>query len=104
MGSPLSLLVGCALIGAGSIPLILRMVPPNPFYGVRTRKTLSDRELWFRANYFAGWTFLIASATSGVLVIFAHGLSRDAAPFELVAFLGPLVLAVAASLMYVRKL
>jgi len=29
-----------------AIPLILKIVPPNRFYGFRTARTLSNRELW----------------------------------------------------------
>ena len=44
-----------------SVPLILGMVPPNPVYGVRTRRTLSSRSVWLRANRVAGWAVLMAS-------------------------------------------
>jgi uncharacterized membrane protein len=48
-----------------SIPMILRKVPPNPIYGFRTRKTLSDPEIWYEANAYAGklmfaWGIFIA--------------------------------------------
>ena len=44
-----------------SIPLVLRIVPPNLFYGFRTRKTLSNTELWYEANYRGGVNLIIAS-------------------------------------------
>ena len=50
-----------ALITIGvSVPLVLRKVPPNVIYGVRTRKTLSDPRIWFEANYRGGIAFIIA--------------------------------------------
>lgn len=33
-----------------SVPLILKKVPPNNWYGFRTPKTLSDEKIWYEAN------------------------------------------------------
>lgn len=44
-----------------SIPLIMRKVEPNLFYGFRIRKTLENRELWFDVNEFFAWHLLIIS-------------------------------------------
>ena len=96
MAHTIGLLVACAVIGVVSVPLILKMVPPNPVYGFRTRRTLADRELWFQANYFAGWSLLIASAISGVLVVFSAGDST----YQLIGFVVPLALATLACFMY----
>ncbi len=43
-----------------SVPLVLRKVPPNVIYGVRTRKTLSDPRIWYEANYRGGIAFIVA--------------------------------------------
>jgi uncharacterized membrane protein len=58
--------VGLLFIGL-SIPLILGRVPPNSLYGCRTKKTLSDSNLWYRANRVSGVDFLL----SGVLILVA---------------------------------
>ena len=92
------LLLGCALIAAVSIPLILNLVPPNPFYGLRTARTLSDRDRWCRANRFAGWAFL-AAAIAGAALIYAWPL-KDLAVLE---FVGPVAIALFASIAYLRK-
>lgn len=44
-----------------SIPLILNLIPPQPWIGIRTSKTLSDEVVWYRVNRFAGWALLISS-------------------------------------------
>jgi uncharacterized membrane protein len=44
-----------------SIPLILSLIPPQKWIGVRTSKTLSDEAYWYRVNRFAGWALLISS-------------------------------------------
>jgi uncharacterized membrane protein len=99
----LSLLVPCAIIAVASIPLIFNLVPPNRFYGVRTRQTLASRELWFRANRFAGRALLIAAGTSAIVFAarpeYASGRSL-AGFFVLVA---PLAIALLATFAYVRR-
>ena len=50
-----------------SIPMVLGKIPPNRFYGFRTRKTLSNPEVWYRANRLAGIDLIVAS-----LATFSH--------------------------------
>jgi len=33
-----------------SIPLLLYKIPPNPWYGFRTRLTLGDPQIWYPVN------------------------------------------------------
>jgi uncharacterized membrane protein len=42
------------------IPMALGLVPPNPYYGYRTRKTFSSTDTWYRANRIAGCSLLMA--------------------------------------------
>jgi len=44
-----------------SVPLVLGRIPRNRFYGVRTRKTLSDERVWLAVNRLAG-RLVIASS------------------------------------------
>jgi uncharacterized membrane protein len=44
---------GLLLIAAG-IPMWLRRVPPNAFYGVRFASTLSDERIWYEINASCG--------------------------------------------------
>jgi hypothetical protein len=44
-----------------SIPLIFGLVRPNRWYGVRTRKTLSSPQLWYRANRVGGICLTVAT-------------------------------------------
>jgi uncharacterized membrane protein len=37
-----------------AIPLALRRVPPNRWYGLRVPATLADREVWYTANQRTG--------------------------------------------------
>ena len=87
-----------------SIPLVLNVVPPNRAYGFRTRQTLTNRELWFRANRFAGCAFFIASGVSAGIFAIHPGYASGRSFTGLVVFVVPLVLAVAASFAYVGHL
>jgi hypothetical protein len=54
-----------------AIPLWLRLIPPNRFYGVRTRATLADEALWYEVNARSGRDLALAAALFmvGTLVI-----------------------------------
>ena len=103
VSAAISFLVPCAIIVVASIPLILKIVPPNRLYGFRTRQTLANRELWFRANSFAGWAFLVAAVASASVFVAAPGYASGRSALGLVIFLVPLVIALAVSLAYLRR-
>ncbi len=56
--------IGVVLIGIG-MPLLRERVPPNPWYGLRTPKTCSDRKIWYAANRVCGRDLMIA----GIIVV-----------------------------------
>ena len=58
-----------------SVPVILKMVKPNHWYGFRTPKTLSNEPIWYKANYVFGWDLTGA----GAVVILAAFVMPDIA-------------------------
>lgn len=52
------------LLVALSIPLIRRNVAPNPLYGFRVQKTLSDRAIWYESNAYAGKCLLVTGVVT----------------------------------------
>jgi uncharacterized membrane protein len=46
------------------VPMALGLVPPNRFYGYRTRKTLASADVWYRANRVSGWSLALAGIAS----------------------------------------
>jgi len=104
MNTILSFWVPCAFIAVASVPLILKIVPPNRLYGFRTPKTLANRDVWFRANRFAGWALLIASATSAFLFALEPQYASGRSLAGLGIFIMPLVIAVVTSLAYLQSL
>ena len=65
------LMVSGPLLVLLAIPLWLRRIPPNRFYGVRTRATLADEALWYDVNARSGRDLALAAAlfTVGIRVI-----------------------------------
>jgi len=103
------LIIPTVLFALLSIPLILGLIPPNRFYGARTKKTLSDARVWYAVNRFGGWA-LIFSGLVYVVVAAVVPYDRRAPDnfstwgIHLAAFAGPLVLGFLATMRYMRNL
>lgn len=78
---------GILFIALG-IPLFRGRVPPNSWYGFRTRKTLSDEKIWYAVNRVAGKDMILAGAvvivSSSILLLFAGRISLARATAVLV--------------------
>jgi uncharacterized membrane protein len=60
---------GLILIGV-SIPLVLKKIPPNQWYGFRVPKTFSSDRIWYEANRVAGIDLCLAGgAVIGASVV-----------------------------------
>lgn len=95
MFSILFALVGLLFVGIG-IPLVLGKVPPNPFYGCRTTKTLSDSRIWYEANRISGKDFLISGLLTFAASLAMLAFGRDMNPEHVVVtLLSVLLLSVA---------
>jgi uncharacterized membrane protein len=95
------------VIVALAIPLIAQKVPPNVWYGFRTRKTLSSPEIWYPANRRSGIYLLAAGLVTLAATVALRGTawSPERSPVALaIVLLGPVLAALAASLAYLRKL
>jgi uncharacterized membrane protein len=91
-----------------SIPMILGKVPPNPIYGFRTRKTLSDPEIWYDVNAYAGKLTFIWGVVMAAAVFVLERIQGMGVEFYANAFLA-LVLGIGAVVMilsfnHLRKL
>jgi hypothetical protein len=110
---PLTLLMllfagtGLLLVGI-SIPLIQRRIKPNPWYGIRTRRTLNDPDLWYEMNVYGGKRLLISgliTTSAAIVLYFIPGLTVDGYTLGMtVCALGPLMVGVAQSLRYLNRL
>jgi len=102
--SVMSLFVPCGIIAVASVPLVLKLVPPNGVYGFRTKQTLSSPEIWFRANRFAGCALFVSSAITAAILAVRPEYASGREPAGLAALLVPLLMALAASFAYVRAI
>ena len=98
------LLLACALLAAAGVPLILKLIPPNPIYGVRTERALSRSEIWYEVNRFGGWALVIAAGVAALLLMLWSGTMLKPAWRQLLAVLLPLAIAVGVTLWYERQI
>jgi len=63
---------GGLVLAALAIPLIKAKIPPNGLYGFRVRSTLNDPTLWYKANAYAGWRFLVVGlgTAAGAIILY----------------------------------
>ena len=101
--SAISLLLPCGIIAVASVPLMLGVVPPNGAYGFRTRQTLANRELWFRANRFAGFALFTAAGASATVFLVHPEYASGRSLAGLAVLVVPLITALVASFAYVRR-
>ncbi|MCC6727707.1 MAG: SdpI family protein [Chthonomonadales bacterium] len=113
MSEPMCLALAWSLTGALlcvlAVPLIRSRVPRNPFYGFRTRKTLRSDAIWYPANRYAGRALFVAGLVIAVGGLLTMSIAW-ALPAEVVCWFGlalivvPLTVAVAKSLLFLRRL
>ncbi len=97
-------LVTGIIIAGVSLPLVFRKIPPNGFYGFRTPRTVSDQNIWYQANWFAGWALLLAALVIEIIasVIPRGGLHDQGAGLSVIMV--PVAIAVAASFGYLSRI
>jgi len=93
-----------------TIPLILKKIPPNGWYGIRSEKlcTQGNEELWYKANKYGGQQILIASLILTVCITLMLTLEETIpTAAEVILFcigFGAVFVAVIRILLYLRKL
>jgi uncharacterized membrane protein len=60
------------LIAGAAIPLILRRIKPNRWYGFRTDKSLSAERVWYEANAYSGWLLLCLGVVLAAMSVALH--------------------------------
>lgn len=92
----------CVLTALTSVPLALRLIPPNPFYGFKTRYTRSHPAVWYDANAFVGRGMLVVSLLSAAALLSFPGLRESWIAATIVTL--PLLLVTLAGFVYLRHL
>jgi len=96
------LIAACVIFAIISVPLILRVVPPNGLYGFRNARTQSNSAIWYQANAFMGWALLFSAAISASVLLMLPATAKRWILWA--AFLAPVFGAVAASFVYLNSL
>lgn len=65
-------LLGAGIIGGLAVPMWRGNVPPNETYGVRTKRTLADPKLWYRANAIVGRNLVVFTVAYAVFTLVLH--------------------------------
>ena len=97
------ILIVIVLVAVAAVPLMLRLIPRNPIFGMPTERTLADDKTWFRVNAFAGKAVLAACGVAALLILVYQGTWLRSAWSQLFAFLLPLAVAVVAAIVYERR-
>jgi hypothetical protein len=58
-----------ALMFALGVPLALKLVPPNRFYGFRTSTSFSSLEAWYQINFATGLGMMAAGIVGALFVL-----------------------------------
>lgn len=96
----IALIIVCVLIAVVAVPLLLKLIPPNPIYGVNTRHTRDSDTMWFEVNRFAGAAFLVAAGLAAIILMSISGRSWWV---QVLVFLVLIGIAVGATLWFERK-
>ena len=64
-------IVSIVFVGIG-LPLALNPIEPNAAYGIRTEYTLSDPAVWYAVNSAGGWSMVVFSSLSAIIVRLLH--------------------------------
>ncbi len=97
------LLIILAVVGLAGIPLMIGIVPQNPYYGWPTRSSSSKPELWREVNMFLGRAAVIAAALAALLLMAYNGTWLKSGIAQLLVVIFALGAAAVATFWYVRK-
>jgi uncharacterized membrane protein len=98
------LLLACALIAAASVPLVLKLIPPNEIYGIPTRKMRTYPENWVRVNVFAGKALLTASGVTALLLMIYAGTWLKSGWLQVLVFILAYAAAIGAAVAYEKRM
>ena len=97
------MLIACAVVATIGVPLMLKLVPPNPYFGYPARSRSSKPDHWVTVNQFAGRALVGAAAFSALIIMFYNGTWLRSGWAQLFAFIIPVAAAVGATIWYERR-
>ena len=101
-------LIEAAVVIVLAVPLTLRKVGPNSWYGFRTRRSLANLATWYEVNAHAGRGLIGAGLAIGILSLglyFAGGIDGQKYAWACTGVsLASIVVATGRSIRYLRRL
>lgn len=95
-----------ALCIVGGLPLVMNLIPPNRWSGVRLRKTLSDERIWYLANAYCGKALVLTGVITIVCAVVLRLIAMPPATYGsicVLVLLGGIVLMAVTTLIYVWR-
>jgi uncharacterized membrane protein len=97
------ILIACAVMATIGTPLMLKVVPPNEYYGFPTRDMRKDPKRWVRVNFFAGTALVAAAAFTAIVLMMWNGTWLRSGWAQIAALIFPLGIAIGATFLYERR-
>jgi uncharacterized membrane protein len=66
-------LIAYAVIGLAALPLAMRLIPPNPIYGLNTPRTRDSTTHWQNVNAVGGQLLLVCCGLAAILLMMYQG-------------------------------
>ena len=98
------LVILLALVGLAAVPLMLGIVPPNPYYGFPTRISAKNTQLWTQVNRFGGAAVVVAVVLGIAGLMYWDGTLLRSGILKILFVLVVLGLAGGATFVYARRL
>jgi uncharacterized membrane protein len=98
------LLIVLGVAGLGAIPLLMGIVPPNPYYGWPTRSSRSKPELWTQVNRFLGRAVVIAVLIAVAALMYYNGTWLRSGFAQLLFVLVVIGIVAGSTFLYCRRL
>jgi len=92
------------LVGLAAVPLMLGIVPPNPYYGFPSRSSEKHPELWTQVNRFGGGAVVVAVVLAIAGLWYWDGTWLRSGILKILFAFVMLGLAGGATMLYARKI
>ena len=66
-------LIAYAVIGIAAVPLAMRLVPPNNYFGLRTPRTMDSASHWYLVHAVGGQLLLVCCGLAAIILMMYQG-------------------------------
>ena len=96
-------LIAYAVIGIAALPLAMRLVPPNNYFGLRTPRTMHSASHWYLVHAVGGQLLIVCCGLAAILLMMYQGTWLKSFWAQLFLFLFFIGGAVAGTLYFEKK-